>query len=76
VNKDQEILNLISDLRTDNEEAEALKERISKLKSDLEIAEDDLVALKDSIQSNRERLDDLIDEATGSEEEDMGFRPF
>lgn len=71
--RDSEILNLIADLRSENEEVEALKDKIAKTKLELENDEDDLVGLQESIRANRERLDDLIDEATGAEEEEPDY---
>jgi chromosome segregation ATPase len=70
LSNDTEILNLIADIRSSVIEQEELEEKVSKLRLDLESAEDDLHAVKGDITRNREKLDELIDEATGQNEED------
>lgn len=75
MNTDQEILNLISDIRANVDDQERLSDEISTLKTQLETAEDDLESVKREIESQRAKLDDLIDEATGQNEDDSDSFP-
>ncbi|RZK44830.1 MAG: hypothetical protein EOO61_02345 [Hymenobacter sp.] len=66
----EDILNLIADIKHDVEEQDALEEAIAQAERKLESDKDDLIDLKDAIVRNREKLDELIDEATGQNEDD------
>lgn len=70
---DNEILNAISDLRIANEDKDELETRIAKLRSDLEEAEDDLASAKIYVEESRDKLDALIDEATGSTDDEPDY---
>lgn len=73
MNSDQDILNLISDIRSEVEESESLQDEIIKAEAKLQDDKDDLSDLKDSIAKKREKLEELIDEATGQTEDDKDF---
>lgn len=68
MNTDQEILNLISDIRANVKDQEQLQNDISSYRGQLETAEDDLESVKAEIEKQREQLEQLIDEATGQSE--------
>jgi chromosome segregation ATPase len=70
---ENEILTAISDLREANDEKEELQARIVKLKDELEGAEDDLQGTELEIERVRDKLDQLIDEATGSKSDEIDY---
>ena len=73
MNSDQDILNLISDIRSEVEESESLQDEIIRAEAKLQDDKDDLSDLRDSIAKKREKLEELIDEATGQTEDDKDF---
>lgn len=72
---EQKILNLISDIKGLIEEREENTEELNKARTKVLECEDTEQDLKADIERKREQLDDLIDQATGQNNEDeFGMR--
>ena len=72
---EQKILNLISDIRDNVDELAETEDKLVKAENEVEDFKADIRDLKAAIASNREILEDLIDEATGQNNEDeFGMR--